>query len=60
MMYKGETAQMAIERLEKEVDTLKKILKKFADLDCCTGYSLGEKDLPAFWDTLDEARDALR
>lgn len=40
-------------------DSLKKILKRFADLDCCTGFLLGEKEHPALWDALDEAREAL-
>ena len=56
----GWTHESRMDAIIKERDALKVILKKFSDLDCCTGYSLGQKDYPAFWDALDEAREALR
>lgn len=46
--------------LNDQKNRLRDLLKRFTDLDCCTGYSLGQKDYPAFWDALDEARTILQ
>lgn len=44
-----------------QISKLRKVLKKFADLDCCVGYTLGlgEKGYFQFWDALDDARQIL-
>lgn len=47
-------------KLCDRIDELQILLKKFTNLDCCTGYLLREDDLPVFWDALDEAREYLR
>ncbi len=33
--------------------------EKLADLDCCTGYSVKDDDLPKLWEALELARDGI-
>ncbi len=45
--------------IELQNDGLKKLLKRFTDLDCCTGFALSENEHPKLWDALEDARELL-
>lgn len=54
------TAGGARSRAVAERDDAQEILKRFTDLDCCTGYTLSRDDYAKFWDALDDARRLLK
>jgi hypothetical protein len=59
MRIELDCANLAVRHAEEERDRLLALLKRFTDLDCCTGYTLSREDYAVFWDILDDARAEL-
>lgn len=42
-----------------DADVARKVFELLDDIDCCPGYSIGDADMPKFWEAQELARAAL-